>query len=225
MATTEKGIYYPDDYEAVGDIPADMKQMAESIDKMLKEGVSYDDTEIKQAVQDLRLNKANKQDIYTKAEIEEKIATGEFKGQDGIDGKSAYEIAVENGFTGTEEEWLISLKGQDGSNGSDGKDGQNGQDGTNGKTAYEIAVTNGFEGTEQEWLLSLKGEKGEQGIQGEKGIQGVKGDKGDTGERGLQGEKGEPFTYEDFTQEQLVSLKGEKGDKGDKGEPRRRKYL
>lgn len=182
----------------------------------------YDDTEIKQTIQELNLNKANKEDIYTKAEIEEKIATGEFKGKDGL---SAYEVAVENGFDGTEEEWLISLKGQDGKNGIDGKDGQNGQDGTNGKTAYEIAVTNGFEGTEQEWLLSLKGEKGEQGIQGEKGIQGVKGDKGDTGERGLQGEKGEPFTYEDFTQEQLVSLKGEKGDKGDKGEPRRRKYL
>ena len=28
----------------------------------------------------------------------------------GIPGKSAYEIAVENGFEGTEEEWLESLK-------------------------------------------------------------------------------------------------------------------
>lgn len=36
MATTEKGIYYPDDYEAVGDIPADMKQMAESIDCIIQ---------------------------------------------------------------------------------------------------------------------------------------------------------------------------------------------
>jgi hypothetical protein len=31
--------------------------------------------------------------------------------------------------------------------------------------------------------------------------------------------KGDPFTYEDFTEEQLASLKGEKGDKGDKGDP------
>lgn len=30
----------------------------------------------------------------------------------GADGKSAYEIAVENGFEGTETEWLDSLKGQ-----------------------------------------------------------------------------------------------------------------
>ena len=30
----------------------------------------------------------------------------------GLDGKSAYQIAVENGFEGTEEEWLASLKGE-----------------------------------------------------------------------------------------------------------------
>ena len=32
----------------------------------------------------------------------------------GLDGKSAYEIAVEHGYIGTEEEWLESLKGKDG---------------------------------------------------------------------------------------------------------------
>lgn len=31
----------------------------------------------------------------------------------GADGKSAYEIAVANGFTGTESDWLASLKGAD----------------------------------------------------------------------------------------------------------------
>lgn len=35
-------------------------------------------------------------------------------GTPGKDGKSAYEIAIENGFDGTEEEWLDSLKGADG---------------------------------------------------------------------------------------------------------------
>lgn len=39
-------------------------------------------------------------------------------------GKSAYEVAVDNGFTGTEQEWLESLKGKD------GKDGVNGTTGT-----------------------------------------------------------------------------------------------
>ncbi len=41
------------------------------------------------------------------------------KGQDGKDGKSAYSIAVENGFTGTENEWLSSLKGEKGDPGRD----------------------------------------------------------------------------------------------------------
>lgn len=52
----------------------------------------------------------------------------------------------------------------------------------------------------QEPLRGEKGEQGEQGIPGEKG------------------EKGDPFTYEDFTPEQLTSLKGEKGEQGLRGE-------
>ncbi len=39
-------------------------------------------------------------------------------------GKSAYEVAVDNGFIGTEQEWLESLKGKD------GKDGVNSTSGT-----------------------------------------------------------------------------------------------
>ena len=35
-------------------------------------------------------------------------------------GKSTYELAVKNGFEGTEAEWLDSLKGKDGKDGSDG---------------------------------------------------------------------------------------------------------
>lgn len=41
-------------------------------------------------------------------------------GKDGANGKSAYQIAVDNGYTGTEAEWLASLKGQDGADGADG---------------------------------------------------------------------------------------------------------
>lgn len=44
---------------------------------------------------------------YTEAAI---AGAGEIKGEDG---KSAYQIAVENGFEGTEVEWLESLKGDD----------------------------------------------------------------------------------------------------------------
>ena len=45
------------------------------------------------------------------------VASGDYRGEQGIQGnpgKSAYEVAIENGFTGTEQEWLDSLKGEDG---------------------------------------------------------------------------------------------------------------
>ncbi len=88
----------------------------------------------------------------------------------GKDGKSAYEIAVEHGFVGTEAEWLESLKGVDGKdgcdgrNGTDGLSGRDGINGTDGKSAYIIAVEHGFSGTENEWLQSLKGADGRDGI-------------------------------------------------------------
>ena len=91
----------------------------------------------------------------------------------GKDSRSAYEIAVEHGFVGTETEWLESLKGvdgKDGVNGKDGCDGRNGadglpgRDGIDGKSAYIIAVEHGFTGTENEWLQGLKGADGKDGI-------------------------------------------------------------
>ena len=60
---------------------------------------------------------------------------GEFRGPQGApgsNGKSAYELAVEGGYEGSVEEWLLSLKGRDGVdgvNGADGLDGENGKDG------------------------------------------------------------------------------------------------
>lgn len=52
-------------------------------------------------------------DTYTSDEIDEIIADI----GSGNDGKSAYEIAVKNGYTGTEAQWLASLKGADGADG------------------------------------------------------------------------------------------------------------
>lgn len=43
---------------------------------------------------------------------------------------------------------------------------------------------------------------------------GSKGEKGERGEAGAKGDKGDPFTYADFTVEQLAGLKGDKGDDG-----------
>lgn len=41
-------------------------------------------------------------------------------------GYSAYEVAVQNGFVGTEQEWLASLKGETGNTGPTGADGDDG---------------------------------------------------------------------------------------------------
>ncbi|MCX3304707.1 hypothetical protein OTK50_05695 [Bacillus sp. NEAU-CP5] len=70
-----------------------------------------------------------------------------------VTGKSAYDIAVDNGFSGTVEEWLASLKGEKGNTGAKGATGAAGKD---GKSAYELAVQQGFSGTLDEWLASLK---------------------------------------------------------------------
>ena len=47
-------------------------------------------------------------------------------------GKSAYEMAVEHGFHGTEEEWLESLRGEPGAKGDPGEPGQKGDPGEPG---------------------------------------------------------------------------------------------
>ena len=47
------------------------------------------------------------------------------KGENGIDGKSAYQLAVEKGFVGTEAEWVASLKGKNGLQGIQGPKGDN----------------------------------------------------------------------------------------------------
>lgn len=91
----------------------------------------------------------------------------------------------------TPEAWqLIALRGATGEKGADGLDGL---PGVNGLSNYQIAVKNGFEGTEEEWLETLKST--------------------------IPGPQGEPFTYEDFTEEQLEALRGPAGKDGEDGEP------
>lgn len=69
-----------------------------------------------------------------------------------VDAKSAYVIALEHGFIGSEDEWLASLKGEQGEKGEQGiqgiqgEKGQNGKDGTNGTNGIDgkdgIGITN-----------------------------------------------------------------------------------
>ena len=57
-----------------------------------------------------------------------------FPGSIGAPGRSAYELAVQQGYKGTLDEWLLSLKGKD---------------------AYTIAVEGGYKGTEEEFNNAL----------------------------------------------------------------------
>ncbi len=91
------------------------------------------------------------------------------QGPAGPAGDSAYTIAVANGFSGTEAQWLTSLTGADGADGADGSvgpagpagpAGADGAAGPGGESAYQIAQTNGFSGTEAEWLASLQASSG-----------------------------------------------------------------
>ena len=108
-------------------------------------------------------------------------------GEKGTDGKSAYQIAVEQGYQGSESDWLSSLKGDKGNTGAKGNPGQ---DGADGKSAYAIAVEHGYEDSEEKWLLSLKGEKGDTGERGEKGDTGLQGERGEKGDAGVAGKDG-----------------------------------
>ena len=74
-------------------------------------------------------------------------------GADGQDGKSAYELALqENPNVGPLQQWLASLRG------ADGIDGTNGEDGEDGKSAFQIwkEENNTPNASVSEFLASLK---------------------------------------------------------------------
>lgn len=120
-----------------------------------------------------------------------------------ITGPSAYDIAVTNGFQGTVQDFLDSLKGED------GDDGLPGVNGSHGLSAYEIAQEAGFTGTEAEWLASLVGTPGQDGIDGDQGVPGING----RSAYELAVESGFEGNLEDWLAS-LVGLKGEDGVDG-----------
>lgn len=73
-----------------------------------------------------------------------------FGGPTPEDGESAYQIAVDNGYVGTEAQWLASLKGDKGDKGDTGNDGNDGD------SAYQIWLDNGHTGTESQFLNWLR---------------------------------------------------------------------
>ena len=129
----------------------------------------------------------------------------------GKDGKSAYQIWLDAGNTGSEQVFLNSLKGVKGDTGEQGPQGlpgKNGKDGVQGlagkdgiqgpvgpegkqgQSAYQIWLDAGNTGTEQDFLNSLKGKDGVRGPQGEKGPQGLPGKNGIDGVQGVAGKDG-----------------------------------
>ncbi len=97
--------------------------------------------------------------------------------------------------------------------GPQGPQGERGPEGAAGATGPE-----GKQGaTGPAGPAGPAGPTGPQGLQGEPGEQGPAGPQGPQGLQGIQGPKGDPFTYEDFTEEQLAALKGPKGDDGAPG--------
>lgn len=138
-------------------------------------------------------NVQNEEDsrLYLKGNTKWKFIS-DLSGAQGIQGLSAYQVAVQHGFEGTEAEWLISLKGEKGETGPKGDKGNTGEKGDTGERGPQ----------------GLQGERGLQGIQGEQGEQGIqgpigpKGEKGDQGERGPQGPQGQ------------IGPQGPKGDTG-----------
>jgi len=103
-------------------------------------------------------------DIKNRIKLDKKLASIK-------NGLSAYEIAVKQGFGGSEEMWLKTLKGDGGSNGKTGDEGAQGEKGEKGDEGAQ-------------------GEQGAQGAQGEKGDEGAQGEKGDEGAQGAQGSQG-----------------------------------
>ena len=123
------------------------------------------------------------------------------QGAKGNPGKSAYEMAQEEeGFSGTKQEYLKSLKGDP------------------GKDIYQLAVEDGYQGSRREYLASQKGDVGKSAYemaQEEEGFVGTKQEylkslKGDPGKDiyQLAVEDG----YQGSRREYLASQKGETGD-------------
>ena len=106
-------------------------------------------------------------------------------------GKSAYDIAVEHGFVGTEEEWLESLrgpqgeKGEQGEQGPQGEKGEQGEQGEAGTPGTTPSITINEDGY---WVINgevtdvkAEGQDGEDGKDGQDGASGPQGPSGPAG--------------------------------------------
>ena len=137
-------------------------------------------------------------------------------------GKSAYEIAVENGFVGTEAEWLESLKGDTGDKGEDatppsieisedgywiingvkteikavgvdGSVGSDGEDGEDGKDGREVEFRTGS--THIQWRYNGEGDSAWRDLVSLEALKGATGSQGSSGSDGSDGKDGREVEF------------------------------
>lgn len=172
-----------------------------------------------------------------KQEVAVAIANG-LKGDTGADGLSAYQIAVINGYQGSQAEWLVSLVGETGLKGDTGNPGKdfkivktfpsiaemNGSGFSDGDFAMIASDVNDtddgklyvWNGTSFTYIADLSGS---QGIKGDTGKTGDTGEKGDPGDQGLSAYQiAVNAGFSGSVDQWLASLVGAKGDKGIKGD-------
>lgn len=134
------------------------------------------------------------------------IEVSSLKGSDGENGKSAYELAKDTGYTDTLENWLESLKGSNGR----GIESINWKSSTGGLSA-------GIEGAKDTYEI-LYDDKTISTFVVQNGSKGIAGDKGDTGENGISitsaslNDKGELILFfSNNTSTNIGKIKGEDG--------------
>ena len=148
---------------------------------------------------------------------------------DTIRGYSAFEVAVINGFSGTEVEWLASLRGKKGDKGDTGEagytpvkgkdyfDGEKGEKGDDGYTPVKgVDYVDGKDG-----YTPVKGVDYVDGKDGYTPVKGVDYTDGKDGKDGVSCTHewdGTKLTINSASGTSTADLKGEKGDKGDPGQ-------
>ena len=141
-----------------------------------------------------------------------------FSSGEGAAGASAYQVWLDNGNTGTIQDFLDSLVGAAGSQGADGADGQQGAAGNDGtsiniqgtkptfndlpgsgslgdlwiidQTGGGATAGDGYVWTAKNTWLNIGPLRGPQGVQGPAGGQGIQGNQGPQGNQGAQGNPG-----------------------------------
>lgn len=168
--------------------------------------------------------------LYLKGDTEWKFIS-DLSSAQGIQGLSAYQVAVQHGFEGTEDEWLISLKGEKGETGPKGEQGEQGiqgiqgpqgepgPQGPKGDTGSGLNIKGELDSESQlpqegvsgdAWLIAgnlyvFVGENGNVESNPKwSNVGSIQGPAGPTGPKGKQGEPGP---------------KGDPGEKGEKGDP------